>query len=164
MRKLKQQRLKSKITLIHRTARAIKSRVYKRPESVLVVVHTATKALLIKRADHASFWQSVTGSLEWGEQAHPAAVRELGEETDIHVPALRQTGITRSYEILPEWQARYAPNTLRNKEHVYYCSLAEQPQIVLNPEEHSEHLWLDFDAAAEKVFSWSNKLAILALK
>jgi len=137
---------------------------YKRPESVLVVVHTATKALLIKRTDHTSFWQSVTGSLEWGEQAYSAATRELGEETNIHRNELRQTGIVRSYEILSEWQSRYAPNTDRNKEHVFYCFLDEQPEIRLNPDEHSEYQWLDFDSAANKVFSWSNKLALLALK
>lgn len=136
---------------------------HKRPESVLVVVHTSTKALLIKRTDHANFWQSVTGSLEWGEQAYPAAIRELGEETGIHKKELRQTGIVRTYGILRQWQSRYAPSTDRNKEHVFYCFLDEQPNILLNPSEHSECQWLDFDSAAEKVFSWSNRLAIQAL-
>ena len=137
---------------------------FKRAESVLVVVHTATKALLIKRTDHQQFWQSVTGSLEWGEQPHSAAVRELGEETNIHKQSLRETGIVRSYEILQEWRVRYAPDVYRNKEYVFYCKLDEQPEIHLNPDEHSEYLWLDFDSAAQKVFSWSNRLAILALK
>jgi len=137
--------------------------VHKRPESVLVVVHTATKTLLIKRTDHANFWQSVTGSLEWGEFAGSAAVRELGEETNIHNIALRQTGIVRTYQILPEWQSRYAPNTERNREHVFYCKLDSEPEIMLNPDEHSEYQWLDFKAAADKVFSWSNRLAIQAL-
>ena len=129
-----------------------------------MVVHTATKALLIKRTDHNNFWQSVTGSLEWDEQASSAATRELGEETNIHGNELRQTGIVRTYEILKEWQSRYAPNTNRNKEHVFYCSLDQQPEIQLNPDEHSEYQWLDFDSAASKVFSWSNRIAILALK
>jgi len=60
--------------------------------------------------------------------------------------------------------SRYAPNTDRNKEHVFYCFLDEQPEIRLNPSEHSEYQWLDFDSAADKVFSWSNRLALLALK
>ena len=128
-----------------------------------MVVHTATQVLLIKRADHVDFWQSVTGSLEWGEQAYPAAIRELGEETDIHVDALRITGITRSYEILEEWQARYAPNTERNTEHVFYCTLKTKPEINLNPQEHTQYQWLDFDCALDKVFSWSNRIAISAL-
>jgi len=64
---------------------------------------------------------------------------------------------------LPEWQARYEPNTERNKEHVFYCSLSDQPDVTLSPNEHSEYVWLDFADAVEKAFSWSNKIAIQAL-
>lgn len=128
-----------------------------------MVVHTATEALLIKRVDHANFWQSVTGSLEWGEAAYPAALRELTEETGIHADRLRQTGITRSYAILNEWQKRYPPNTLRNREHVLFCSLDSKPQIVLDPNEHTDFIWLEFAQAANQVFSWSNRLAISSL-
>ena len=47
------------------------AQAYKRPESVLVVVHTpAGQTLLLKRA-RPVFWQSVTGSLEWPDE--PAA-------------------------------------------------------------------------------------------
>ena len=50
-------------------------RAYKRPESVLVVVHSSDgMILLLKRADIEDFWQSVTGSLDWGETASAAAV------------------------------------------------------------------------------------------
>ena len=36
---------------------------YKRPVSVLVVIHTADlQILLLERAAHAGYWQSVTGS------------------------------------------------------------------------------------------------------
>ena len=36
---------------------------HKIPESVLVVIHTTTlDVLLLERADHPGFWQSVTGS------------------------------------------------------------------------------------------------------
>jgi dATP pyrophosphohydrolase len=43
------------------TAGSIKP--YKRPVSVLVVIHTpALDVLLIERADKPGFWQSVTGS------------------------------------------------------------------------------------------------------
>ena len=43
-------------------------RHFKRPESVMVVVHTPEEVLVLKRADHDCFWQSVTGSLEWNEE------------------------------------------------------------------------------------------------
>jgi len=56
--------------------------VYKRPESVLVVIHTPRgEVLLLRRRQPADFWQSVTGSLEWGESTAQAARRELAEET-----------------------------------------------------------------------------------
>ena len=48
--------------------------VYKRPVSVLVVIHTTDLlVLLLERAAHAGYWQSVTGSLEEGETAPQAA-------------------------------------------------------------------------------------------
>ena len=55
---------------------------YKRPESVLVVIYSLTgHVLMMQRVFPREFWQSVTGSLEWGEQPAQAAVRELREET-----------------------------------------------------------------------------------
>jgi dATP pyrophosphohydrolase len=128
-----------------------------------VVVHTTTDALLIKRTDHRDFWQSVTGSLEWGECAHQAALRELQEETGIAGIELRDTGILRSYAILPEWRKRYPPNTQRNKEHLFYCRLEKQPEICIDPAEHSELVWMGFKDAQQKAFSWSNKIALSML-
>ena len=57
---------------------------YKRPESVLVVVYTADRETLILQRVGNSFWQSVTGSLNWDEESpEEAARRELFEETGI---------------------------------------------------------------------------------
>ena len=54
---------------------------YKRPESVLVVIHTADlQILLLERADAPGFWQSVTGSLEEGENLPEAAWREVARK------------------------------------------------------------------------------------
>jgi len=51
---------------------------FKRPESVLVVVHTPTlECLLLERAEPRGFWQSVTGSLRHAETPAEAAAREL---------------------------------------------------------------------------------------
>ena len=42
---------------------------YKRPESVLVLVYTMNKqVLLLRRRRFHHFWQSVSGSLEWGRK------------------------------------------------------------------------------------------------
>ena len=61
-------------------------RPFKIPESVLVVIHTPQRnVLLINRADAPDFWQSVTGSKdEVDEPLAGTAVREVFEETGIN--------------------------------------------------------------------------------
>ena len=49
---------------------------YKRPESVLVVLHDGQgRALMLERVSPPGFWQSVTGSLEEGETPFATALR-----------------------------------------------------------------------------------------
>jgi dATP pyrophosphohydrolase len=56
--------------------------MYKIPVSVLVVIHTADlQVLLLERADHPGYWQSVTGSQDSGETLIQTASREVFEET-----------------------------------------------------------------------------------
>lgn len=150
--------------MCNQTDKAQDKSARKRPESALVVVHTDSHVLLIKRADHESFWQSVTGSLEWGENPYQAGLRELAEETGINADALRSTGISRTYEILSQWRHRYAPDIARNREHLFYCKLSEQRPVTLHPDEHSEYCWLPIDEAIDKAWSWTNKLAIMSLR
>jgi dATP pyrophosphohydrolase len=83
---------------------------FKRPESVLVVVYTrARECLLLERTAPKGFWQSVTGSLRWGETPAQCAARELDEETALPSTTLRDARVAREFPILPAWRARYAP-------------------------------------------------------
>ena len=57
---------------------------FRRPESVLVVIHTPRReCLLMERVFPRGFWQSVTGTLRWRETPAAAAVREVREETGL---------------------------------------------------------------------------------
>lgn len=139
---------------------------YKRPESVLVLAYTLTgKVLLLRRADAPDFWQSVTGSLLWEEtDPRQAAIREFREETGLEAKALQDAGLTNRYTILPRWRHRYAPEVKENTEYVYFLALAAEKVITLNSAEHTEYGWYSFDEAAAKVFSWTNREAILKAK
>ncbi len=138
---------------------------YKRPESVLVVVYSdAGEVLLLNRTHPQGFWQSVTGSLEWGELPQQAAARELFEETGIQTRHLKDCNKQHCFAIRPEWRERYAPEVTENTEHVFSLKLDAVVTIQLNPQEHSEYCWLPLKQAAEKVFSWTNKEAILNLR
>ena len=137
----------------------------RRPESVLVVVYTtALQILLLERVQPPGFWQSVTGSLEWGETPEQAARREVFEETRLPDDGLRDGRRSQRFEILPQWRARFAPDVESNLEHVWYLELPSIQKVTLNPAEHRGCEWLDLDAALERVSSWTNRDAIAALR
>jgi dATP pyrophosphohydrolase len=149
-----------------RLAGSARGMSHKRPVSVLVVIHTPDlQALLIERAAHAGYWQSVTGSQEDGETLIETARREVAEETGIAAPpgALRDWHTVNRFEILAEWRHRYAPGVTHNTEHVFSLEVPEKPRVRLAPGEHTAYLWLPWREAAEKCFSWTNRDAILRL-
>jgi len=128
-----------------------------------VVLYTATgKFLLLKRADHENFWQSVTGSMEWYEtDAAVTARRELQEELGLTTTEnLRNLSISNEYKILPRWQNRYEPGVTTNKEHAFALEMAVESEVTLNPEEHELAQWLDFKQAMKRASSWSNRAVI----
>src|SRR3989338_8871031 len=139
---------------------------YKQPVSVLVVIYTANlDVLLLERADHPGYWQSVTGSREAGETLRETAIREVREETGLdarkHILADWQS--QNVYEIYPQWRYRYAPDINHNTEHVFGLQLPQTVAVQLDPREHLNFLWLAWRDAADKVFSPSNCAAILQL-
>ena len=140
---------------------------FKIPESVLVVIHTpALVVLLIERADHPGFWQSVTGSKDFlNESLACTAVREVQEETGIQTDAnsLVDWAVSNIYDIYPAWQRRYAPGVTRNTEHVFSLCVPSATQITLSPTEHTAFQWLPYRTAADACYSPSNAEAILML-
>ncbi|MDE0005991.1 MAG: dihydroneopterin triphosphate diphosphatase [Rhodospirillaceae bacterium] len=161
---------------------------FRRPESVLVVVYTPRReCLLLERVSPRDFWQSVTGTLQWGETRVAAAVREMREETDLvcaapkpdavapessrregthggRQPVLTETNVTNRYPILPEWRHRYAPGVTENLEHLLYLELPETCRVTLNDKEHVGYRWMDLEEAIRTVTSWTNRAALERLR
>ncbi len=138
---------------------------YKRPESVLVVLYNEhSQVLVMQRNDDPDFWQSVTGTIEAGELPIAAAYREVGEETGVNLSP--QSGDivdcqhVNQYEIRKEWQHRYPPDNFVNTEYVFVTQIPSDSRIILT--EHSAYEWLDKPEALARVWSPSNRNAILA--
>ena len=148
------------------------SKPFKIPQSVLVVIHTqALDVLLIRRADAADFWQSVTGSKDRVQDSYrDTAVREVLEETGIRCgpgtllhDALTDWRLENVYDIYPRWLHRYAAGVTRNTEHLFGLVVPQDTAITLHAREHTAFRWLPWREAAEACFSPSNAEAILML-
>lgn len=139
---------------------------YKQPVSVLVVIYTANlEVLLLERSDYPGYWQSVTGSCETGEALRDTAIREVREETglDARQYALTDWQTQNVYEIYPHWRYRYPPDVTHNTEHVFGMQLPQPVAVKLDLGEHLNFQWMPWQDAAEKVFSPSNREAIVQL-
>ena len=140
--------------------------MHKIPVSVLVVIHTPDRqVLLMERADAPGLWQSVTGSQDPGETLAQTARREVREETGLDAGrfVLSDWRLQYEFEIFERWRARYAPGVTHNTEHVFGLILPAPQPVTLAPREHLDFVWLPWRQAAEKCFSWSNAAAIRRL-
>lgn len=139
---------------------------YKQPVSVLVVIHTPDgQVLLLERARHPGYWQSVTGSRDGEESLRETARREVEEETGIRgaQSEFLDWQMSNRFEIFAEWRHRYAPGVTHNTEHVFSLSVPVPGVVVVAPGEHLGYRWLPWREAAAACFSWTNRDAILML-
>jgi dihydroneopterin triphosphate diphosphatase len=138
------------------------------PESVLVVIHSADgQVLLLERADHPGFWQSVTGSKDHADEPLAQTCRrEVMEETGLDVDqfVLEDWSTVNRYEIYPQWRHRYAAGVTHNTEHVFGLRLPNPQPVRLASREHLASVWLQWRDAAERCFSMSNVQAIRQLQ
>jgi len=136
---------------------------FRRPESVLIVIYTAGgEFLLLERRKPPGFWQSVTGSLEWGETADAAARRELIEETGITQGFLRNLQWTQVYDVLPAFGKKYAPGVTRNLEHAFALKLLQRAPVTLS--EHVQYRWMSAAEAIETASSSTDRAVIRQLR
>lgn len=130
----------------------------------MIVIHTAGgEFLLLERRRPAGYWQSVTGSLEWGELADAAARREVIEETGITQGVLVNLQWTQVYEILPAFGKRYAPGITLNLEHAFSLRLPQRVGVTLSDSEHLQYRWASAADALKTVSSSTNREVIAEL-
>ena len=138
---------------------------FRRPESVLIVIYTeGGEYLLLERRRPPGYWQSVTGSLEWGEIADVAARREVIEETGITQGVLVNLQWTQVYEIMPAFGKVYAPGITRNLEHAFSLRLPQRMPVILSDSEHVQFRWASALEALETVSSSTNRNVIAELR
>ena len=126
---------------------------------MVIYAQDTKRVLMLQRRDDPDFWQSVTGSVEEGETAPQAAMREVKEEVTIDVVAEQLTLIdcqrTVEFEIFSHLRHHMRRRRVRN--HGSVLRFPHERQIVFT--EHLAYKWLDASAAA-LTKSWSNRQAI----
>ncbi|MCM2982963.1 NUDIX domain-containing protein [Niallia circulans] len=111
---------------------------------LLKKINGLDKVLLLKRATPVfkDMWCYIGGSLEQGEQAWEAALREVKEETGITKLALYSSNTFDQIYSPVENYLYIAP---------VFVGIVEENQEVRLNNEHSEYKWLSFEEAKEFV-------------
>ena len=122
--------------------------------SVYLIAHIEGehRFLIIKRdrEPYKNIWQPVTGSIEEGEKAWQAALRELKEETGISPDRFYSAEfIERFYEMNTEIIA-LSP--------AFVGFVDYKPEVALSAE-HNEYRWATLDEAVELVEFYEQKAA-----
>jgi dATP pyrophosphohydrolase len=140
----------------------------KQPLSIQVVVFIedarGRRYLLLKRiAEYGGHWQTVTGSLEPGETHLAAAGRELAEETGIvaRTEEFIDLRLVNTFEIASQWRHRFAPGVTHNQE-VCFAIKAPGPEISMEPAEHNQYCWQDYESALAMAHWESTRRALSA--
>ncbi|OOH89875.1 dihydroneopterin triphosphate diphosphatase [Pasteurellaceae bacterium 15-036681] len=137
---------------------------YKNPNSVLIVIYAedTKRVLMLQRQDDSNFWQSVTGTIEIGEQPYQTALREVREETGIDILAenlsLKDCNFSIEFEIFPQFRYKYAPEISRCTEHWFLLGLPSERMPILT--EHLAYQWLPVEEAIQLTKSPNNAQAI----
>lgn len=98
---------------------------------------------------YEAFWQPITGGIENGETAPQAALREVREETGLHL------GESNLAEAATDLKVVISPELMINK--TLYSATAPHTEVTINPHEHQAHRWLPPAEVADALFWDSNR-------
>ncbi|MHB8633769.1 MAG: NUDIX hydrolase [Thermoplasmatota archaeon] len=97
--------------------------------------------LVLKRAPHillGGTWQMVSGTIEPGEKAYEAAIRELREETGLHPHHFYQASYVNRFYLAATDQVILTP--------VFAAEVPGDARVALS-DEHTEYAWVPFREA-----------------
>lgn len=100
------------------------------------IIHDEVRYLLIKNKRSAN-WGFPKGHVERGETLEQTAIREVLEETGIHIKILPQFAFKSEYTIHGNIE----------KAVTIYLAKTHDTQTVIQKEEIDDYMWLDFDKA-----------------
>lgn len=150
---------------------------YRRPDKILVYLYRrirpaeeahASYLLLRRHPDrtHAGdIWQTVVGSVRWGEERIQAARREVFEETGLTMlRGITAIGYAFSFPIrLPKDQKSwYAPGQTTIDNTVFAAEVVGRREVSLSPE-HVAYGWFSFREALDRLHWEEEKEALLRL-
>ncbi len=102
------------------------------------IVHDS-KALIVKRAPDddflANYWEQVGGSLDWGEHPTDGLLREVLEESGLHVEMIRPYDV---HHYMKEEKG------IQIVEVAYLCKIIGSPEVTLS-HEHQDFRWVTLE-------------------
>ena len=121
--------------------------------------------LMLKRVDNrGSFWQGVTGAPENDETLLEGAKRELYEETGYSPANLIQTDISYIIPMEDRWNDIYPEGTEEIPEYLFIAKIDHSQPPKIDPIEHNEWKWCNFDEALSLLKWEDNKKALKYVK
>jgi 8-oxo-dGTP pyrophosphatase MutT (NUDIX family) len=130
----------------------------RRPEEVVVVVRrpgeSETEFLVVLRSpEKLGYWHLVAGGVDWDEEPHVAAARELLEETGLVAPVVA-LGETLDYDLSGDPESVRERFPVGTERIVVWPFSADAPagwEPTLD-DEHVESRWLSADGAIALLF------------
>ena len=117
-----------------------------------VSISNAQVLLLQMNDERGAHWQSVTGSVDPGENFEQAAKRELIEETGVNADIIE-------LDLNFEFHDRWGKDVF---EKVYLAKVKSIPKVVISSDEHQNYKWVNLDDISQKSFGYpSNYQAYL---
>ena len=104
-----------------------------------LIVNEENKVLTLRRSSTNDykplFWDIPGGTVEVGERVEEALIREIKEETSLIIEPIKPIYVYSNLDQVPKRQTAQI---------IYLCKLVSG-KVVLNPEEHDEYNWVDYN-------------------